>query len=98
MAASRRLFASWLIVATGCCLACSFAGCRSHPNFHFPTILPEGSTKQQQMIGNQFDPYPDPDVGPPVVGGRPRDYQKPVAEPQRARWNWEALNPVNWFH
>ncbi len=85
MPKARSILAISLLMASAACL-----GCRSTA---MPTIVPSGSAEYQQQVGNKFDPYPDPDVGPPVVGGRPRDYQNPVSEPQRARF-W---NPINWF-
>ncbi len=44
---------------------------------------PQGTIKQRQMEASIFDPYAEPDVGPEVVGSRPRDFQKPFAEPVR---------------
>ena len=40
----------------------------------------------QQKKAERFDPYADNDIGPEVVGARPRDYQKPIPETSRARW------------
>jgi hypothetical protein len=39
------------------------------------------------------DPYPDPDLGPEIDGGRPREYREPLPEPVRNRlfvdsWWW----------
>jgi len=40
----------------------------------------------QQREASVFDPYADNDLGPEVVGGRPRDYQKQAPEPVRSKW------------
>ena len=45
-----------------------------------------GTARQQQVEAEQYDPYPENDVGTPVVGGRPRGYTNPPAETLRARW------------
>lgn len=59
-------------------------GCRGTrlPNWCYP-----GPADYQQNAAQRFDPYPENDVGPPVDGGRPMQYETPVAEPSRARWN-----------
>ncbi|OHB81850.1 MAG: hypothetical protein A2W31_07055 [Planctomycetes bacterium RBG_16_64_10] len=50
-----------------------------------------GSASYQQRQAVRFDPYPENDLGPPVVGGRPLGFTQPPAEPVRARqqtgWN-----------
>ena len=51
------------------------------PNWFHP-----GPAEIQQGRAAQFDPYPDNDVGPSILGARPRGYEKPPAEPLRARW------------
>jgi len=45
-----------------------------------------GTVQQQRYQATLHDPYPDGDGGPEVVGGRPREFQKPLAEPARNRW------------
>ena len=40
-------------------------------------MLTPGLEAKQQARAQGFEPYPDNDVGPPVVGGRPREYQDP---------------------
>jgi hypothetical protein len=56
-----------------------------------PDLFNAGPARYQQMRAQRFDPYPENDIGPEVVGGRPLGYQKPVAEPSRARW--QLKNP-----
>ncbi|MGO9111255.1 MAG: hypothetical protein ACLP9L_18675 [Thermoguttaceae bacterium] len=50
--------------------ACS--GCLSTPNLSHP-----GTEANQQARAELFEPYPENDLGPPVVGARPREYQDP---------------------
>lgn len=45
-----------------------------------------GTADAQQRRAERFDPYPDPDAGPGDLGVRPREFEKPLAEPLRARW------------
>ena len=45
-----------------------------------------GTARHQQLVAEQYDPYPENDVGTPLVGGRPRGYMYPAAETLRARW------------
>jgi hypothetical protein len=44
-----------------------------------------GTLGQQRLRATIHDPYPDPNLGPEVVGGRPRDYIEPLPEPVRNR-------------
>jgi len=69
-------------------LAISLSGCRTLalPDWHHP-----GTAQYQQGIAEQFDPYPENEPAPAVVGGRPLSYEKPPPEVRRARWlpwNW----------
>jgi len=41
---------------------------------------PPGTIWQQRNRAVQFDPYPIDHMGPAIVGGRPREYAKPLAE------------------
>jgi hypothetical protein len=59
------------------------AGCQSTAQ---PSLAHPGSAKAQQNRAVRFDPYPDSDMGPAMVGVRPREYQNPISEPARARW------------
>lgn len=51
-----------------------------------PDIFHPGTTSAQQNKSVRFDPYPQPNMGPTMVGARPRDYEKPIPETDRARW------------
>ena len=43
----------------------------------------------QRARAERYDPYPEVDIGPDMTGVRPRDFDQPSAEPQRARWIWD---------
>ena len=70
---------AWGLVAL---MLFAFAGCQTaHPSLAHP-----GPAKAQQNQAVRFDPYPENEIGPPMVGVRPPDYQNPISEPARARW------------
>ncbi len=50
-----------------------------------PHLFHPGPAGHQQRNAVQFDPYPQIDMGPEVVGGRPRGYLLPPEEVERAR-------------
>jgi hypothetical protein len=64
-------------------LAIVIGGCANTkgPNWFHP-----GPAAYQQKQAERFDPYPDQQIAPEVVGGRPREYMSPIPEPDRARW------------
>ena len=62
-------------------LFAGLAGCRSGQNL----LAPPGPTEKQRFSATIHDPYPDNDIGPEVVGGRPKDFQRPLSEPDRSR-------------
>jgi len=74
-------FCCWLLAAM---LVLGPAGCRTlaPPNWFRP-----GTAKYQQERAHQFDPYPEKESGPPIVGVRPLEYQNPPPEVQRTRPN-----------
>lgn len=51
-----------------------------------PLLRPPGPLRQQQIRASVFDLYGDNDAGPEIVGGRPRDFQKPAPEAVRNSW------------
>ena len=59
------------------------AGCS--PTIRMPRLLHPGPAGYQQFHATQFDPYPQNDVGPEILGGRPRTYMMPPPEVVRAR-------------
>jgi hypothetical protein len=50
-----------------------------------PKLRAPGTVQQQRANAMMFDPFTDQDVGPEVVGGRPKDFQKPLSDPERSR-------------
>ncbi len=64
-------------------LAFAIGGCKGLKG---PSWLHPGTAPYQQKQAERFDPYPDNQIAPEVVGGRPLEYTNPVPEPQRARW------------
>ena len=69
--------------------AMGLAGC-AEPH---TSILHPGTMQAQQAQAQRFDPYPDPTIGPPVAGGRPREYEVPMAE--STRLSNSPWNPAN---
>jgi hypothetical protein len=70
-------------LALGCALLLlSSIGC----GYSRPLLRGPGTMQQQQYEASLHDPYPDNQAGPPVVGGRPLEFQAPLAEPVRNRW------------
>lgn len=51
----------------------------------YPRLASPGTAGYQRHNAEQFDPYPQNDTGPPILGGRPPDYAVPVPEVERAR-------------
>lgn len=62
------------VVLSGLC------GC-TLPNGQFQPARTQG---QQQFGATQWDPYAQVDGGPDVVGSRPREFDRPAAEPVRS--------------
>ena len=65
----------------------TLAGCAQTSR---PKWLNPGSSERQAHQAERWDPYPEEDVGPEILGGRPKGFEHPVAEPRRARW-WERF-------
>lgn len=64
-----------------CALLVSCAGCAGRPGWGFS--WGQGTIDRQKARAVVHDPYPLNDIGPEVVGGRPREYINPQAEPVR---------------
>ena len=69
----RRIVA--LIALTVALPTCS--GCTGPNALGLPNLAHPGTEAKQQARAQGWEPYPENDVGPPVVGGRPREYQDP---------------------
>jgi hypothetical protein len=88
----RNSAASLALVTAG--LLATAVGCtpEAHRYIRFPNFVQPGWAHQQRQEAIEHDPYPLDDVGPEVVGGRPREYARPLNEVERARRN--TLPPV----
>ena len=64
-----------------CLMLAAAPGCRNYG----PLFGPPGTITQQRQRASFYDPYVDVNAGPEVVGGRPRDFQVPLAEPVRSQ-------------
>lgn len=73
------------ILAGICLLLSSASGCgtMSRPNWFHP-----GSSEAQHARAQQFDPYPEDNIGPSNVSMRPPGFESSYPETQRAR-PWE---------
>ena len=56
-----------------------------------PRLFHPGNMQSQVNSALAHDPYYDNDAGPEVVGGRPREYARPWAEPVRNHWLWDGF-------
>ena len=64
-----------------------------------PQLPHPGPANFQRNNAEQFDPYPQNDVGPAIVGGRPPDYMMPRSLVERARQQqpfgpWRSAAPA----
>jgi hypothetical protein len=78
-----KAWASLLIVLA----VCLSGGCQG---MHVPRIQGPGTAPYQRALAERYDPYPDNETGPPVVGGRPLEFQHPPAETQRSRFFFDS--------
>lgn len=76
----RREFWKVVIVAS---LLAQLSACS--PTIRYPRLASPGTAPLQRYNAEQFDPYPQNDMGPEIVGGRPLDYAVPVSEVNRSR-------------
>jgi hypothetical protein len=74
-----RLAALLLIAAVTLVVGCRGTG--------QPHLFGPGSAEQQQHQAQQFDPYPETNIGPSVTGARPEGYTAPAPEPTRGTSN-----------
>ncbi len=62
----------------------SVPGSPPNPEFQWPEWGNPGTINQQQQRAVVHDPYGDNDAGPKIEGGRPREFEKPLAQPVRS--------------
>jgi hypothetical protein len=79
--ASSRWLLLVAVTAAGC------IGCTPEVRryIRFPDLAHPGWAHEQRGQAIEHDPYLVDDAGPEVVGGRPREYQRPLNEVERAR-------------
>ncbi|MEX1223187.1 MAG: hypothetical protein WEA31_01450 [Pirellulales bacterium] len=80
MRCSHHLAATLPLVAL---LLIGLLGCA---NVQGPLGRVPRSYEYEQRYIQRFDPYPENDVGPALVGARPPGFDAQLAEPARARW------------
>ena len=68
-----RAFLLVLLLASG--------GCATRSGWGFP--WGQGTVDRQKARAVVHDPYPLNDIGPEVMGGRPRDFMTPLPEAKR---------------
>ena len=71
----RRILALFMLLPMTACSSTIFK----------PTLQHPGPAPFQRNNAQHFDPYPPNDVAPEIVGGRPREFQKPPNEVIRSR-------------
>ncbi len=77
---SRMLAAKLFLLS--CTALISIAGCANRQGWGFSSG--QGTIERQKSRAAAVDPYPLNDIGPEVLGGRPRDFMNPMPEPERA--------------
>jgi hypothetical protein len=82
---SMRTLAGCSWSAIGAFALTSVAGCAPEAQRLANTIPHPGPAGYQRAEAIHHDPYLLDDVGPEVVGARPREYQRPLNEVERAR-------------
>lgn len=81
--ASTRRSRFWV----GLCALMFFAcvpGCLN-PYVRMPNFAQPGTAAQQRADAERFDPYPDPNMGPAIDGGRPLGFTKPMSDIEWSR-------------
>jgi len=76
---SRQPLRTLLLVAACAPLAACSSAVRK------PALFGPGTAPMQRANAEVFDPYPDPEMGPDVVGSRPREYDKPRDEVRQSQ-------------
>ena len=71
-----------LLIGAAACALLALDGCRGTV---MPRLESPGSAGYQRYNALQYDPYPLDDVAPPVAGGRPREYDRPIPEVKRGQ-------------
>jgi hypothetical protein len=75
---SRICVLTWTLVALG------LGGCGT--GMGTPSLLAPGPAREQRARAHRFDPYPEMESGPALVGARPREFDRPLTEPVRTQF------------
>jgi hypothetical protein len=70
-------------------MATVLSGCHT---IQGPDWTDPGSAANQQFWAQVFDPYPEDEPGPQIMGARPRDFDRAPPEVDRARHFSRAPN------
>ncbi len=93
----RFIFLCFLVGFAGCCAFPPASGYQQpaaagaygsySPNAAYGANQgsPASALRQQQATATQWDPYADVDAGPRLDSTRPREFDRPAAEPFRAQ-------------
>jgi hypothetical protein len=82
----HRMDAKYIRIGLVAVLVLGVAGCKGSPAGSHRwggSQYGQGSIERQKNRAVTFDPYPLNDIGPPIVGGRPREFANPLPEAQR---------------
>jgi hypothetical protein len=74
MPRARSIACLALLAAVGC-----------GPHVRKPNLFDPGNAATQQYNAILHDPFPATEVAPEIVGGRPREYARPVPEVVRGQ-------------
>jgi hypothetical protein len=87
-AVSHHIQFPWSLLALACGTVVT-AGCSPevHRYIRFPDLFHPGPAAHQRAEAVEHDPFPENDIGPEVVGGRPLGYQNGVLEAERMTMN-----------
>ena len=78
---------AWRVLSiTALCAGLMLTGCMTQPT----NVYAPGTIEMQRRRAIRLDPYPDQDIAPEIVGGRPREYDKDRSETNRAKLLREA--------
>lgn len=74
---------SYLVLMAAAMTVCGCKGSQLGQHRWGGSEYGQGSVDRQKARAVYFDPYPLNDIGPEVVGGRPRGFQNPLPEANR---------------
>lgn len=85
----KRTIIAAVVVGFAAASGLFLSGCCHSPNFAYPRLdQPHGDIETQRKTYSQFDPFPDPNIGPGIPEFRPPDYKDPAREKGSVGRNW----------